>query len=419
MKNKTTILKAFLKDRFNLNHDHDDVQLTINGIEKGIEFKGINLWTLIFAIFVASIGLNVNSTAVIIGAMLISPLMGPIMGLGLSVGIYDFEMLKKSLKNLSIAVAISVLTSTIYFFVSPLNEAKSELLARTTPTIYDVLIALFGGLAGIVASTTKEKGHVLPGVAIATALMPPLCTAGFGLATGNLFYFMGASYLFFINAVMISVSVFIMVRFFKFPHKQQVNKAQSDKVKRYISIVVFVTVMPSILFANRIVRQAIFETNAKQFVKTEFNPDKTYILDYTYTYHTTDSSEIDLVLGGEPLEDEQLMIIRKKLADYKLKYTKLNIKQGLNNRNQSASKLFNPDLFEDIYRKKEFELISKDKEIQTLKSTIEKSRPTVSASILGNEIAAINPKVIKISIGKSEIYEVTETSNDTVILILL
>ena len=419
MKNKTTILKAFLKDRFNLNHDHDDVQLTINGIEKGIEFKGINLWTLIFAIFVASIGLNVNSTAVIIGAMLISPLMGPIMGLGSSVGIYDFEMLKKSLKNLSIAVAISVLTSTIYFFVSPLNEAKSELLARTTPTIYDVLIALFGGLAGIVASTTKEKGHVLPGVAIATALMPPLCTAGFGLATGNLFYFMGASYLFFINAVMISVSVFIMVRFFKFPHKQQVNKAQSDKVKRYISIVVFVTVIPSIFFAYRIVRQAIFETNAKQFVKTEFNPDKTYILDYTYTYHTTDSSEIDLVLGGEPLEDEQLMIIRKKLADYKLKYTKLNIKQGLNNRNQSASKLFNPDLFEDIYRKKEFELISKDKEIQTLKSTIEKSRPTVSASILGNEIAAINPKVIKISIGKSEIYEVTETSNDTVILILL
>lgn len=201
-------IKEFIRDIFNLSHDQESHFETIRAIEKGVVYKGINVWTLIFAIFIASVGLNVNSTAVIIGAMLISPLMGPIMGLGLSVGRYDFALLKKSLMNLLVAVVISVTTSTIYFLVSPLNIAQSELLSRTTPTIYDVLIALFGGLAGIVASATKEKGNVIPGVAIATALMPPLCTAGFSIATGNILYFIGSFYLFFINAVMISFATF-------------------------------------------------------------------------------------------------------------------------------------------------------------------------------------------------------------------
>ena len=205
MKKILLSISLFVYERFNISHEQEDNFATISSIERGVEFKGINVWTLIFAIFVASIGLNVNSTAVIIGAMLISPLMGPIMGLGLSVGIYDFALLKRSLKNLSIAVVISVLTSAIYFMISPLSEAQSELLARTTPTIYDVFIALFGGFAGIVAGAGKEKGNAIPGVAIATALMPPLCTAGYGLATGNIYFFVGAFYLFFINAVMISV----------------------------------------------------------------------------------------------------------------------------------------------------------------------------------------------------------------------
>ncbi|HNW52428.1 MAG TPA: TIGR00341 family protein, partial [Prolixibacteraceae bacterium] len=200
MKRIIVSIKLFLNDIFNLSHEQAEHLETIHSIEKGVDFKGVNVWTLVFAIFIASVGLNVNSTAVIIGAMLISPLMGPIMGLGLSIGIYDFDLLKKSLKNLVVAVFISVVTSAIYFFISPLSEAQSELLSRTTPTIYDVLIALFGGLAGIVAGSTKEKGNTIPGVAIATALMPPLCTAGFGIATGNFLYFIGAFYLFFINA---------------------------------------------------------------------------------------------------------------------------------------------------------------------------------------------------------------------------
>ena len=189
VREKNFVLKNFFRNYLSLNRSREDESATVESIRNGVEFKGINLWVLIFATFIASMGLNVNSTAVIIGAMLISPLMGPIMGVGLSIGISDFELMKRSLKSYLIATLFSVVTATLYFTFTPLNEVQSELLARTSPTIYDVFIALVGGLAGIVALSTQEKGNVIPGVAIATALMPPLCTAGFGLATGNLLYF--------------------------------------------------------------------------------------------------------------------------------------------------------------------------------------------------------------------------------------
>ena len=227
-------IKKFLNEYLDLRKDKYNELETIESIRKGVEFKGANLWILIFAIFMASLGLNVNSTAVIIGAMLISPLMGPIMGIGLAVGLNDFELMKRSLKSFLITTAFSVATATIYFLFTPLNEAQSELLARTSPTIYDVFIALFGGLAGVVALSTKDKGNVIPGVAIATALMPPLCTAGFGLATGNLIYFLGAFYLYFINSVFISVATFIGVRVMHFQRKEFVDKAKEKKVRQYI-----------------------------------------------------------------------------------------------------------------------------------------------------------------------------------------
>ena len=197
-------IKAFLREYLDLRKDKDNELATVDSIRKGVEFKGANLWILIFAIFMASLGLNVNSTAVIIGAMLISPLMGPIMGVGLSVGLNDFELMKRSLKSFLITTAFSVTTATIFFLLAPIAGSQSELLARTSPTIYDVFIALFGGLAGVVALSTKEKGNVIPGVAIATALMPPLCTAGYGLASGNLIYFLGAFYLYFIKSISIN-----------------------------------------------------------------------------------------------------------------------------------------------------------------------------------------------------------------------
>ena len=201
-------LKLFFKELVDI-RDETDREATIEGVKKDISFKGHNVWILIFSIFVASIGLNVSSTAVVIGAMLISPLMGPIVGLGLSVAINDVDTLKRSLINLGVMVAISVMTAYLYFLISPLTKETPELIARTYPTILDVLIAIFGGLALIVAKTKKgTMASVIFGVAIATALMPPLCTVGYGLAIGNLNYAGGALYLFTINSVFIALTTF-------------------------------------------------------------------------------------------------------------------------------------------------------------------------------------------------------------------
>ena len=248
------LIRTFFKNYLELNRTEAEERETVESIRNGVEFKGANLWILIFAIFIASLGLNVNSTAVIIGAMLISPLMGPIMGVGLSVGLNDFELMKRSLKSFLVATLFSVMTATLYFLFTPLDEVQSELLARTSPTIYDVFIALVGGLAGIVALSTKEKGNVIPGVAIATALMPPLCTAGFGLATGNWLYFLGAFYLYFINSVFISLATFIGVRVMRFQRKQFVDKAREKLVKRYIVAIAVLTMCPAVYLTYGIVK---------------------------------------------------------------------------------------------------------------------------------------------------------------------
>ncbi len=264
-------IKDFFIRNFDVRQDKEDELETIEFIKKGIEFKGTNLWVLIFATFVASLGLNTNSTAVIIGAMLISPLMGPIMGFGLGLGISDFELIKRAFRNFVMAILFSVITSTVFFLISPISEAQNELLARTQPTVYDVLIAFFGGLAGIVASSTKSKGNVIPGVAIATALMPPLCTAGFGLATGNLYYFFGAFYLFFINTVFISLSTFLVVRILKYPKKVFLDKKTEKKVTRYVGVIVFFTIVPSLFLSYNLIRTSYFNERVRTFVAEELN----------------------------------------------------------------------------------------------------------------------------------------------------
>ncbi|HSK14365.1 MAG TPA: DUF389 domain-containing protein, partial [Phnomibacter sp.] len=202
-------LITYVKFKLRLPRDRDNMETTIELVRGSATMTGSNLWVLVTAIFTASLGLNVNSTAVIIGAMLISPLMGPIMAIGMGVAIHDFGLVYRALKNFLLAVGISILASSIYFFISPLKVPGSELLARTSPTIYDVLIATFGGLAGIIAGSSKlRQSNVIPGVAIATALMPPLCTVGFGIANLNPTYIFGAFYLFFINTVFISLSTY-------------------------------------------------------------------------------------------------------------------------------------------------------------------------------------------------------------------
>lgn len=262
-------LADFFVRNFDVRQDKEDELETIDTISKGIEFKGTNLWVLIFATFIASLGLNTNSTAVIIGAMLISPLMGPIMGFGVGLGISDFDMIKRSFRNFATATIFSVITSSFYFMISPISEAQSELLARTQPTVYDVLIAFFGGLAGIIASSTKSKGNVIPGVAIATALMPPLCTAGYGIATGNLYYFFGAFYLFFINTVFISVATYLVVRVLKYPKKVFLDKAREKTVHRYVGIIVFFTLVPSLFLSYNLIRTSYFNDRVTRYINQE------------------------------------------------------------------------------------------------------------------------------------------------------
>lgn len=323
-------LRSFLRSRFDLSADKASEEEVVDNIRKGVEFKGTNLWVLIFATFVASLGLNVNSTAVIIGAMLISPLMGPIMGMGLSVGINDFELLKRSLRNFGFMVLASIFTSTLYFFISPLSGAQSELLARTTPTTYDVLIAFFGGLAGIVAQSRKDRtSTVIPGVAIATALMPPLCTAGFGLATLQFKYFIGAFYLFFINTVFIAIATFIVVRFLHYSKKEFVDKNREMRVRRSILLIVLVTIIPSVVIGYRIVKRSLFENDVKRYVNTVFQFPKTKVIEHTGIYRPDNGeSYVEIYLIGEPISDEMIENARLQMPQYNLRDVRLVVRQS-------------------------------------------------------------------------------------------
>ncbi|WP_071135605.1 TIGR00341 family protein [Millionella massiliensis] len=317
-----------LRDRFNLDEDKASEEEVRANIRKGVEFRGTNLWVLIFAIFIASIGLNVNSTAVIIGAMLISPLMGPIMGVGLALGVNNFDVMKRSLRSLGLAALVGLITSTLYFWISPLSTAQSELLARTTPTIYDVLIALFGGMAGIVAQSRKDRtSTVIPGVAIATALMPPLCTAGFGLARGNMAFFIGAFYLFFINAVFIAVGTFIIVRFLKYKKVEFVDPKKELRARRYMTVIVTITLVPSVILAYGIVQRTIFESNAKNYIDKVLNFDGSEIISAVPTY-AGDSSTIEVMLVGKKVSEDVLDVARRQMEAYSLKHTTLIVRQA-------------------------------------------------------------------------------------------
>ena len=320
------LLTGILKKYFNVNDDKENENDIIAGISQGVSFRGANLWVLIFAIFIASLGLNVNSTAVIIGAMLISPLMGPIVGMGLAIGINDSILLKKSIHNYLIATLISVLTATIYFFLPPLDEAQSELLARTSPTLYDVMIALFGGAAGILALSTKGKGNVLPGVAIATALMPPLCTAGYGLAMGNIYYFLGAFYLFFINTVFIALSTYLGVHMMGFSKKTYIDKNKNKSMQRYIAIIVVMTMVPACFMTFNIIRESITKSHINKFVKDILDTKGTRIISYETN---KDSMTLKVVAVGKEISSAELKNAEKMMDKYNISHYHLQIIQGI------------------------------------------------------------------------------------------
>lgn len=256
-----------LRKLFDLRQDQDDPQSIDESVRNGVRFAGTNLWILIFAILIASVGLNVNSTAVIIGAMLISPLMGPIVGLGYAAAVNDFGLIRQSARNLATFTGLSLLTSMLYFTLSPLDVPGSELMARTTPNLWDVLIASFGGAAGMVALTRRSFSNVVPGVAIATALMPPLCTAGFGLANGRLDMFAGAFYLFLINGVFIAAGTLAVSKVVRLPQVADVDPAVRARHRVVITVGLVAVLVPSVWLGGRFVQQEVFAAGAQALVR--------------------------------------------------------------------------------------------------------------------------------------------------------
>ncbi|WPO77321.1 DUF389 domain-containing protein [Flavobacterium sp. KACC 22761] len=309
-----------------LHKGEENKKLVIENITGAVSFRGSNIWILACAIIIASVGLNVNSTAVIIGAMLISPLMGPIVGAGFGLGMYDFELLKKSIKNLLIATIVSLCTSTFYFYISPFKDAQSELLARTSPNIYDILIAFFGGLVGVIAVTRVEKGNPIPGVAIATALMPPLCTAGYGLALGNYIYFLGALYLYTINCVFICIATFVIVKYLKYPVAKQLDVKSEKRVKYGISILILFLIVPSVYFAYQLYIQKSYNSRTEVFIQNEFIKNDFPII-YKNIRYNTDPKRIELAFLTKKFTEKEIDSLNKKLVSYNLPNTKLIIRQ--------------------------------------------------------------------------------------------
>lgn len=403
--------RLFLRERLDISQERSDELDTIEAIKKGVEFKGVNLWILIFAIFIASLGLNTNSTAVIIGAMLISPLMGPIMGVGLGLGINDLELVNKSLKNLGIATVFSILTAALYFFITPLNEARSELFARTQPTIYDVMIAFFGGMAGIVAGSAKEKGNVIPGVAIATALMPPLCTAGYGLGTGQWTFFLGAFYLYFINSVFISLATYLGVQIMHFPKKEFMNPDRAKRVSRVVTTTVILTIIPSLWISYNMIAQNIFERNAENFIRQEMSFEGTQIVNKSVV--TSGKKSIQVAIIGKKITDQELENIRSKMGRYKLNDTELIISQGgADNADITTLKTM---VLEDFYNNSERSIKQKDLQIDLLSKDLEKYELLMRKSYeIAPEMKALFPMVKSLSFSKGIDYNIKEQSKDTV-----
>ena len=417
-RNLLAALGFFFKSRFNLDTDKANDEDTIEYIKKGTEFKGANLWILIFAIFIASIGLNVNSTAVIIGAMLISPLMGPILGIGLGVGINDLELIKKALKNLSLATSISIITSTIYFSLSPLNDAQSELLARTTPTIWDVLIAVFGGLAGIVAGSRKEKSNAIPGAAIATALMPPLCTAGYAIAIGNFTFFLGAFYLFFINSVFISLSTFVIVRVLKYPKQVFVDHSVERRVKAGITFFALITLVPSIYLGYNVVRRSIFEHNINNFINQELQFENCRVINKQINYDVM-PYRVEVSLFGEHIPNEKLEEAKHKLPEYKITECDLVIFQGFDATVDQAAMetTIKSEIIEDLYKENQELIKSKDQQIKFLENEVfQLKQANYLSTEVASELKTLYPNTKEFSINRSILTRMDSLKPDTLML---
>lgn len=388
----------------NLHNGEEKKEKVLENVISNISFRGSNLWILACAIIIASIGLNVNSTAVIIGAMLISPLMGPIVGAGFALGTYNFPLLKKSIKNLLIATIVSLTVSSFYFYLSPFKDVQSELLSRTSPNIYDVMIAFFGGLVGIIAITRVEKGNPIPGVAIATALMPPLCTAGFGLATSNFSYFFGAFYLYVINCFFICIATFFVVKYLKYPSVIIDNKYEK-RIRYGITTLIIIMIVPSFYLAYNLFNEKKFIKTAELFIQKEFD-NKGYTIIYKKINYNSSPKSIDVAFLNKKFNATEITSFNKMLISNGLSDTKFNVRQSTSD--------VKSEILNEI-NKNNITLSSKDIAISKLRQELDYYK--ISDSTLLQEIRAIYPAVYNISYGKIEEYPKTDSAKLRFVLI--
>ena len=387
-------MTGFIREVTNIDTyiDTDAAERSIRG---NIDFKGPNAWILAVAIIIASVGLNVNSIPVIIGAMLISPLMGPIFGLGLGLGINDINLMKQSGKNLLVMVLISVIVSSVYFLITPLSLSNpTELLARTRPTIFDVMIALFGGIAGIFEQCRKEKGTVFSGVAIATALMPPLCTAGYGLATGNIASFLGALYLFCINCLFITMATYVLVRYFRFKKTEYADHGFGLKTQRITTFLIIVFLIPSIWSAVVLVKQNNFEKKATDFVEAHRSIGNSIIYDYRIEH--LEESVLKVFLTGETLSETERNNLYASAKEHGIGEAQIMIKEYITQSSQD-----NDEVFKGIYERLDSRIGQYETTIEQLTSELETARKEELPYMqIANEISVSYPEIKHVYIGQ-------------------
>lgn len=374
---------------------HIDTDAAERAIRGNIEFRGPNAWILAVAIIIASVGLNINSIPVIIGAMLISPLMGPIFGLGLGLGINDINLMKQAGKNLLIMVSISIVVSLLYFLITPLNLSNpTELLARTRPTIFDVMIALFGGFAGIFEQCRKEKGTVFSGVAIATALMPPLCTAGYGLATGNFSSFLGAIYLFCINCLFITMATYFLVKYFRFKKTEYADQGFGLRTQRITTFLIIIFLIPSVWSAVILVKQNNFEMKATEFVEAHRSIGNSIIYDYQIDHQN--GSVIKIFLTGETLSEGGRNNLYAYAKEHGINEEQIILKEYITQTSNGTD-----EAFRGIYERLDSRIEQYESTIEQLNSELQTAKKKELPYMqIANEISASYPDIRDIYIGQ-------------------
>ena len=405
----------FVKELFNIRKNADK-EFTRITILQNIPFRGHTAWLLIFSIMVASVGLNANSTPVVIGAMLISPLMGPIMGAGFAIGTNDIDTFKKSAINFLVMVTLSILTSFIYFKISPLAYESNELLARTSPTFFDVMIAFFGGLAGIVALTKKGFFNVISGVAIATALMPPLCTAGFGLATGNMHFFSGAMYLLLINSFFIALATFLIVKYLRFPVARYLNSVKRRRISRVIYILAILVMIPSIMSFIKMYNEEIFKRSATDFINKTIKYEGAQIIK---SQINPADKKLDIYFIGEVVPQTQIENWQKELHTYpQFVDTQLKIYQSADKTREieaNLSEKLKQQILDKLFKENKESIQNKDEQIKRLTNELVKlkrQQTGIPLQQIGLESKKLFPYIEEIGFGK--LIETDFKSTDTI-----